>query len=413
MEEKTLRSKIKALYISYNGVLEPLMHSQGIPYLKELVTNGIKFTLLSFEKKKHMRRKKRISEINSELSRANIDWQRLRYHKWPSLFATLWDIILGIIKSSYLILRKKIIIVHARGTIPAAIGFVVAKIFRIKFIFDMRGLLAEEYVDGGNWCRRGHKYYLVNALEKKFLFYSDAIVVLTDRIKEEIQKSSFISWKEVPNIKVIPCCVDLNKFICANKKSELVEKFRLKGKFVFLYIGSLGTWYLLEEMVDFFKTAMEIIPHAHFLIITHSQKDIVMKVILSKDLNRKAFSITEVDPREMADFVTLGDVGVIFIKSAFSKLASSPTKLGEFLACGLPVVINSGIGDTEELVRQNRVGVVLNNFSKNSYTNAIKDLLDLLKERDKIRQRCRRAAEEFLSLKEGAKKYREIYENLK
>jgi len=39
----------RVLYISYNGMLDPLGQSQVIPYLKELSRAGVSLTLLSFE----------------------------------------------------------------------------------------------------------------------------------------------------------------------------------------------------------------------------------------------------------------------------------------------------------------------------------------------------------------------------
>ena len=42
----------RVLFISYNGMLEPLGQTQVLPYLRELAKRGVKFTLLSFEKSK-------------------------------------------------------------------------------------------------------------------------------------------------------------------------------------------------------------------------------------------------------------------------------------------------------------------------------------------------------------------------
>ena len=40
----------RVLFISYNGMLDPLGQSQVIPYLRELAKRGVRFTLLSFER---------------------------------------------------------------------------------------------------------------------------------------------------------------------------------------------------------------------------------------------------------------------------------------------------------------------------------------------------------------------------
>src|SRR5919108_5427176 len=77
----------RVLYISYNGMLDPLGQSQVIPYLKELSKRGAQFTLLSFERAHAftLEGKEKSAELRRELAANNIDWRRLRYHKWPSL----------------------------------------------------------------------------------------------------------------------------------------------------------------------------------------------------------------------------------------------------------------------------------------------------------------------------------------
>jgi glycosyltransferase involved in cell wall biosynthesis len=96
----------------------------------------------------------------------------------------------------------------------------------------------------------------------------------------------------------------------------------------------------------------------------------------------------------------------------FSKIFSCPTKFGESLACGLPVVINSGIGDTEEIVRKERIGVVINEFSPRGYKKAAEELKILLSEKDELRYRCRSVAERYFSLDCGIGQYEQIYHSL-
>src|SRR5207249_3474453 len=57
---------------------------------------------------------------------------------------------------------------------------------------------------------------------------------------------------------------------------------------------------------------------------------------------------------EMPALMRLMHVGVFFIRVCFSKRASAATRLAEFLGCGIPVVINDGIGDSGALVRDGR-----------------------------------------------------------
>ena len=119
----TLNGK-SVLFISYNGMLDPLGQSQVIPYLKELSKRGVRFTLLSYERAPAFTSEgeQRCRVLRKELSQFNIEWHRLRYHQRPSMPATAFDVAAGIHFASRLIKRGKIELVHARAHIPAVIA---------------------------------------------------------------------------------------------------------------------------------------------------------------------------------------------------------------------------------------------------------------------------------------------------
>ena len=409
---------MKALFISYNGALEPLMQSQGIPYLKGLSRKGVKCFLLTFEKanKKERYFKEKINKLKGELKDNNIKWHSLKYHKNPSFPATIFDIFMGIIIGLNLVVSKKIDIIHARATVPAVIGFVLAKLTGKKFLFDVRGLMAEEYVDGGIWKRDSFLYKLVLFLEKIFLSRADFLVVLSENIKYFLIKSDYLSkhlrGKKL-DIAVIPCCVDLGKFNRMNLSVEpLRKKHGLTKKFVFLYIGSLGTWYLLDEMIDFFLAAKTIIHNVHFFIVTQSDKKIVKNAWKKRNLYFDKITIEEAEFEDIPSYINLADVGIFFIKPVFSKKFSSPTKFAEYLACGLPVLINAGIGDTDGVVKKHKIGVVVDEFNRKSYISKINNLMEMMKNKDLLSEKCHRVAENEFSLKRGVSQYYYIYSEL-
>src|ERR1041384_7457231 len=87
----------RVLYISYNGMLDPLGQSQVIPYLKGLSRRGVTFTLLSFERAQAYSGEghSRCQLLRDELSRFGIEWHYLRYHQKPSIPATAYAAIEG------------------------------------------------------------------------------------------------------------------------------------------------------------------------------------------------------------------------------------------------------------------------------------------------------------------------------
>ena len=326
--------------------------------------------------------------------------------------ATLFDIFIGIMAGSYLALSKKIDIIHARATVPAAMAYVIARLTRRKFIFDVRGLMAEEYADGCMWKEGSFCHKMTLYFQKLFLKSADELVVITENIKRFLSYSDYLDKKN-KRISVIPCCVDIARFERNSSRNEaLRQKYGLSGKFVFLYTGSVGTWYMLREMLDFFIAAKSVIPNAHFLILTHVDREMAGKIRGEKGLSSEDVSIDEAEFNDMPEYINLADVGIFFIKPVFSKRSSCPTKFAEYLACGLPVVINSGIGDTDNIVKERKLGIVINEFNRYSYLFGLRELSVLMKEKDLLAERSRRTAEELFSLENGISRYLEIYRRL-
>ena len=98
-----------------------------------------------------------------------------------------------------------------------------------------------------------------------------------------------------------------------------------------------------------------------------------------------------------------------FIKPVYSKISSSPTKIGEVLSVGIPIIANSGVGDVKEIIDESGVGYVVNDFTEKEFEKAINAMSLLL---TKPPESIRAAIEEIYSLKNGIEKYRSSYQKL-
>src|SRR3954468_4123815 len=111
----------RVLYISYDGVLEPLGESQGGGYLERL-SDRADISLLSFEKPDDWADRARMDAMRTRLSRAGIAWMPRRYHKRPPVLSTLRDIAAGCVIARRWAMQSRGGIVHARGYVPALIA---------------------------------------------------------------------------------------------------------------------------------------------------------------------------------------------------------------------------------------------------------------------------------------------------
>lgn len=394
----------KSLYLSYDGLLESLGSSQIIPYVKDLAGRGINFVILSFDKKACFD-SQRAEILRKQLKELGIEWVSLRYHKKPQVLSTLFDIITGFIKSSAIIKKDKVNIVHARGYVTGFIGYYLKKIYGVKFIFDMRGFWADEKAEAGHWKKNGAIYRIAKYFERLFVINADEVVIITKAALPAIEQQRHS--KE--GISIVPCCVDTSVFGLSDQAED--RRFRLEGKFVFAHIGSLEAWYMQEEMLAFFKVAQRFITNAHFLVLSHSSKEGFLRLIRQGGLRDDDFTLEYADFKIMPQYLAGVDAGLIFLGLSFSKVGCFPTKFSEFMSCGVPVVTSANIGDTQDLVENNRTGVIINNFNEREYERAVKELLVLKQDKD-LRRRCRDLALRELSLNVGSEKYAAIYSRM-
>jgi glycosyltransferase involved in cell wall biosynthesis len=215
-------------------------------------------------------------------------------------------------------------------------------------------------------------------------------------------------------IEVIPCCVDFERFDSAGQTSRdsLRTELNLTGRRVIVYVGSFGGWYMTDEMTDFLAVAHEQDPATFSMILTQSPRKMVIDRMSRPGIEPKNFLVTEVAPDEVPRYLKAADMAISFIKPCYSKQASSPTKIAEYLASGLPVVCNAGVGDLDKLIAENRVGVLLREFSPSAYLKAL-NAIDVMRGDEKLSEHLRCVAQEQFDLVDvGRTRYRRLYERL-
>jgi glycosyltransferase involved in cell wall biosynthesis len=403
----------KVLYLSYDGLTDPLGQSQILPYITGLSKEGYSFAIISFEKKDRFQKQK---EQISKICRENgIQWLPLNYTKKPPVLSTLKDI-RQLRKQAYkLVKENKIDIVHCRSYITALVGLWLKKKWGVKMVFDMRGFWADERIDGGIWSLSNPFYRIIYRFFKKkelqFFKEADHTISLTYDAKKEIESWPALKDSHAP-IEVIPCCVDLQLFDPSKTEQKKKEEIKnalgiLPGQKIVGYIGSIGTWYMLNEMLDFIKIYLQRNPSAIFLLVTKDEKEPILNAAATKGIST-SIKIVEGNREEVPAYIACSDFSLFFIKPAYSKRASSPTKQGEIMAMGIPLICNDKVGDSSEVVRKYESGFVVNGFSESFYNETIERLEVARFDPVKIRQ----GAEDFYSLETGVQRYVNVYKRL-
>lgn len=401
----------RVLFVSYNSLIEPLGPTQILPYVCGLAET-FDITVLSFEKPvRSADEDARDREATGrDLAARGIEWIRLRYHKRPSLPATLFDIASGIRRIVQDHRRRPFELLHARGYVPAAIALGVKKRTGIPFLFDIRGLQAEEYADAGHWNPRGLRFRLTKRVEQSVLRNADGLVTLTEAIRPVLRGFGGIRQRPaLPPWSVIPSCVDLDHF-----KFDPVARQRVRNRLgvgdrpVLVYSGSVGTWYLLDEMLDFYAAARDQWPGLFFLALVNRDPEAVSEALRARGIAPSDFSVTWARHEEMPAYLSAADAGVAFIRPCLSKQSSSPTKYAEYLACGLPFAASARVGDVDDLLLRTSAGALVSTHSRQEYDAAASRLRTIATAAN--RDRWRAVAErEFSVPARACPAYRDLY----
>lgn len=400
------------LFISYDGMTDPLGQSQVIPYLAGLTREGYTFTIMSCDKPdKYKAQKEYVEKL---IAPYPITWVSLPYHKNPPVLSSVYDYWKLKKAAIRLHLERRVDMVHTRPGVPQLVALYLKKKFGIKFMNDIRGFWADERVDGGMWNLSNPVYKRIYRFFKKkeddCIRVADYNTCLTYKGREEILK-----WSHVPQpvkVDVVPCSVDLSLFDPSRLDRELKDRFAKelkieKDDMIISYLGSIGGWYMTREMMQFAAILLNKMPSARFLFISNNNHEDITAVAKQFNIPEDRIIVRFGKRHEVPVLLSFSHYSLFFIKPCYSKLSSSPTKHGEIMAMGIPVITNSGVGDVKEIVERYEAGYVLDVFSREEMETVAEQVSLGEKKFDPVA--IREGAKDFYNLEKTLEVYTEVY----
>lgn len=309
----------------------------------------------------------------------------------------------GVVRLVALIRRHDADLIHARSYLPAAMAAVAGFLTRRPFIFDMRGFLGDEYVESEHWKVRSARYLLLRVAEKILLRGAAEVVVLTEQADQRLRAMpAYAPHVRGKPITVVRCVVDLDRFYPVADRDPLPT---------LVYSGSLGTWYLLDEMLRVYARAREHLPALRMVLFNRTEHELIRRGVRAHAIPEGSVEIRAADPEEMPRLLARAHVGIALLRQVPSKLASSAVKVAEYLASGLPVIVNTGHGDIDDLVRRYGAGHVMGSYSDEEIRRAGRAVAQLVSD-PVARSNARRLAEDEYDLRDGIDRYDAIYRRL-
>jgi glycosyltransferase involved in cell wall biosynthesis len=403
-----MNKKARILYISYNGMTESLGQSQVLAYLTRLSDLGYEFDIIAYEKKEDLKNEDYVKKL---ISSKNINWIPLEYSNSVPIFSTLKDLYIGWKEIRRLYKKNYYDIVHCRSYIPAILGLKCKQVFGSKFLFDMRGWWPDEKKESGLWDNilftPVYKYF--KKLEREFFAVSDCTISLTYAGKEEIVNKKY---KAAENVAIIPTCVDFEIFksFDTNVRNEIRNELNIpSGAKVLLYSGALGTNYDNEGIIKLYKIYKEKNEDLYFLILAKDSAEYALQECKKYNVSTENVRVVSASFKDVYKYLIAGDVGIILYKKQFSSIGRSPTKLGEYWACGLPMISIKGLGDLDKIIAAYpKGGILLYAINENEVCPVLDELFIYSENKNELRK----YALEYFDISVGVTKYNEIYEKL-
>ncbi len=381
--------------------MEPLGESQVLSYL-ELLSEDYQIYLISFEKLKDFRgEKKRVFE--KRLQKMDINWRCLKYRHSPSNLSILFNISLGLFFSLFLLIRSKIRIIHIRSLLPGLMILPLKVFFRFKLIFDMRGFWPDEKADRAGWGRTSYKYLLAEYFQRKLIIKSDKVVTLTKEAKKIILEEFHLI--DSSRIETIPTCTNIHRFKLLDFPDQ--DKYEI----IFGHLGSVDTAYNIDPILNMVKGFQEINKKVKIIFFSRGSHQHIKSRIRYHKLLEGSYEIKEVDFESLPSQLSKIHFGCFFANYSKSIVGSLPTKIGEFLSSGRPIICNPANTDISEIIKNNKVGLV-ERLESHYSAEELFSSLQVLKEDKQIQIRSRNFAESFFSLNLGVSRYKKIYIDL-
>lgn len=243
-------------------------------------------------------------------------------------------------------------VVHSEALYAARFGNLLKRrIPAVRHSVDWHGVAPEEEKMGGGHPNR------IAALEKaeaELLNATDLNVFVSEAMRKHYSEK-YGAFHD--RTAIVPCCVGDERFARDVSAADLAIPTH---KLVFGYAGTMAHWQCGREMIRLFAQLHARNSDCYFLILAPERDHASVRGYADDfGLPVQAYELREVAHNEVPRYLKRMDVGVLLRRHDPVNIVSSPTKFGEYIAVGLPVLMTEGIGDYSAAAEANGIGIML------------------------------------------------------
>ena len=379
-----------AIVLIYHSYRDPLFQNLMLEYLRTLVkSEEVHFYLITFEQKHYALSVKEVRREQRILRQSGISWYPVPYHSGTFIFVKkIVDLFQAIVLIGKLKQLKKVKLLVTFTNLSASIGIICAQLFRLKMLVYCYEPHSDFLVELDIWRKGSIKHRMSKWIELYAGKRADFVMASTKYVVDLLA-----DLKAKGRVVRAPVSVDETTFTYKPKGRERVRgNYGLDNRHVILYLGKFGYLYYDEEIAKFCKTLYDQIDDPFFLIVTSNDLKTICGMFERNGLPKSSFLVTgNLSYDEVKDYISAADIGLSAVPPTPSQKFRSPTKVAEYLLCGLPYITCEGVSEDDIYAKKYNVGAVVKSFDENHIFESIPQIKKLLnEEKISLRERCRK-----------------------
>ena len=406
--DKKRKSVIVYIYNSFNDPLfKNLLYEHLLTLSKE---DNYRFFLITFEQPEYLISDKDQEIFKQELKEKCIFWFPKKFHTGRVLlFKKLYDFLTAFFLVAYLKFFKRASVIFSFANVASAQCALFSKFLNLKFIAHSYEPHSSFMVDLGHWSKKSINYHVLKSLESFAAKRADVIFTGTKYMVERLQKKRIKA-----KIFRAPTSVDENKFIfMPDARDGFRKEHNLEGRKVIVYLGKFGGLYYDFEIIKFFKFLHAADPSFFFLIITKDNPLMIENWLFQEKISRESFLLTSsTDYVETRALLSAADIGLNAVPPTPAQKYRSPLKIAEYLLCGLPYITCKGVSEDDIYAKENKVGVVIKDFSECEIKKVIPEIQAFLEQGKDLKKHCREIGLKYRAKSNIDKLFSTVFRNV-
>ena len=333
------------------------------------------------------------ANIQAALKTQDLFWHPMPYRGGKFiLFKKLWNFISLFFKIWGIKRRENTTIIVGFLAIAGGYAYIISQLLRLKlmvFCFEPHSLYMKEF---GIWSEKSLKYKILSKVEYLQATRADYVTGPTIHTIDLLKK-----WTSKAKLFRVPISVDTQKFTFSNKDRQRIRtQYNIpEDRYAMLYLGKFnGIYYHEKEVAEFCKRLLDFDPRIFIFTISPTPSEDVKKAYLEAGLAKSDFLVLNKIPyEEIEGYISACDMGMVAIPPLDSQKYRTPVKIGNYLACGIPFLLNRGIADDDIMAEEENVGVVFESLEASDFSIPFAALKKFMQEdRTTLQTRCRAAA---------------------